>query len=82
MEIKNNEKFLVRMLELIIVIVTIILTILAIKYATVLRGYKGYGGEYLIPVFGLSIIMIIETLYQDSKNKKKGRLKYGKKSKF
>lgn len=73
MKIKNKEKFLVRMLELIIVIVTIILTILAIRYATIFRGYKAFGGEYLIPVLGICAIMIIETIYEDSKNKNKKR---------
>lgn len=73
MKIVNKKKFIVRILELIVIIATIILTPMAIKYATVIRGYKGYGGEYLIPVFGLLLILIIETVYEESKQRRKSK---------
>ena len=61
-----------------IIIATIILTILAINYANKIRGYQAYGGEYLIPIIGLLIVMIIEDIYQE--NEKKGKeAKHGKK---
>ncbi|HJJ15682.1 MAG TPA: hypothetical protein OIM60_04580 [Clostridiaceae bacterium] len=66
----NKKKFIVRIIELLVIIATIILTIKAIAYATAIRGYKGYGGEYLVPVLGLLIILIIEDWYQESEKKK------------
>lgn len=73
----NKKKFLVRILEILVIIGTIILTILSINYANKLRGQQAYGGEYLIPVLGLILILIIETLYEESENKKRSR-KHGK----
>lgn len=46
----NKKKLIVRILELLVIIATIITTILAIKYATAIRGYEAVGGEYLIPI--------------------------------
>lgn len=66
----NKKKFIVRILELIVLIATIILTPIAIKYATAVRGYEAVGGEYLIPLLGLVIIMTIETVYEESEAKK------------
>ena len=71
MKIINKEKFITRILELIVIIATIILTPMAIKYATIIRGYKACGGEYFIPVLGLAIIMIIETIYEEIKISKR-----------
>lgn len=71
MKIINKEKFITRILELIVIIATIILTPMAIKYATIIRGYKAFGGEYFIPVLGLAIIMIIETIYEEIKISKR-----------
>ena len=68
----NKKKFIIRILELLVIIATIILTPIAIKYATAVRGYEAVGGEYLIPLLGLVIILIIETIYEESKTKKKG----------
>lgn len=67
----NKKKFIIRILELLIIIATIILTPIAIKYATAVRGYEAVGGEYLLPIFALVIILIIETIYEESENKKK-----------
>ena len=70
MKITNKKKFIVRILELITIIATIILTIVSIKYANRIRGYKGYGGEYLIPILGLIIVLVLETILEESENKK------------
>lgn len=77
MKIINKKKFLVRILEILVIIGTIILTILSINYANKLRGHQAYGGEYLVPVLGLIVIIIIETLYEESE-KKKGDKKNGR----
>ena len=73
MKIKDKKKFIVRVVEVLIIIATIILTVLAINYANKLRGHQACGGEYLVPVLGLIVILIIETIYEDNENKKKGR---------
>lgn len=73
MRIKNKKKFLVRVLELLIIIVTIILTVLAINYANRTRGYQAVGGEYLVPLLGVIAIMVIEDIYQESEKNKGGR---------
>ena len=70
MKIVNKKKFIVRILEILIIIATSVLTILAINYETKIRGYIAYGGEYLIPVFGLLLILVIETIYEESEEKK------------
>lgn len=54
MKIVNRKKFIIRILEVIVIIATIILTILAVKWANQLRGYKAYGGEWLISVIRIS----------------------------
>ena len=73
----NKKKFIVRIIELLVIIATIILTILSINYANKLRGYPAYGGEYLIPVLGLLVVLVIETIYEESEeNKRRG--KHGK----
>lgn len=76
MKIVNKKKFIVRIIELLVIIATIILTVKAIAYATAIRGYKGYGGEYLIPILGLIIILVLEVILEESeenKNQNKGR---------
>ena len=73
MKIINNKKFIIRILELLVIIATIILTPIAIKYATAVRGYEAVGGEYLIPMLGLVIIMIIETIYEESEKRNENR---------
>ena len=66
----NKKKLIIRILELLVIIATIITTPIAIKYATLVRGYEAVGGEYLIPMLGLVIILIIETIYEESEAKK------------
>lgn len=74
----NKKKLIVRILELLVIIATIILTPMAIKYATAVRGYDAIGGEYLIPIIGLLIVLIIEDVYQESEKKRK-KAKHGRK---
>lgn len=66
MKIINKKKFITRILDLAIITLTTIVTPMAINYANAWRGYKGYGGEYLIPIFGLLAILVIETIYEES----------------
>lgn len=70
MKISNKKKFILRIIETVVIIATIILTSIAIKYATAVRGYEAVGGEYLLPILALAIILIIETIYEESENKK------------
>ena len=71
MRIRNKKKFITRIIEVIVIITTIILTIIAINYANKTRGYKAYGGEYCIPLIGLIIITVIESIYQESEKRRK-----------
>ena len=71
MKVSNKKKFIVRVIETIVIISTIIFTILAIKYATAVRGYDAVGGEYLLPLLALLIIMLIESIYEASEEVKK-----------
>lgn len=71
MKISDKKKFIVRVIEILVIIVTIIVTPIAIKYATAVRGYEAVGGEYLLPIFALVIILIIETIYEASEESKK-----------
>ena len=73
MKIINRKKFIVRIIELIVIIATIILTILAIHYATKIRGHKAYGGERLIPIMSILVIMILEEGVSNGKSRKMGR---------
>ena len=73
----NKKKFIVRILEILIIIATIILNILSIKYATKIRGHQAFGGEYLVPVLGLIIILVLESILEESEEKK-GNRKNGK----
>lgn len=67
----NKKKLIVRILELLIIIATVIVTPMAIKYATAVRGYDAVGGEYLLPLLALLIIMLIESIYEASEEVKK-----------
>lgn len=61
----------VRVLEIAIMIFSIILTPSAIQYANEIRNYQAYGGEYLLPLLGLLLVFIIETII-DIKEEMKG----------
>lgn len=77
MKIINKKKFIVRTIELLVIIATIILTIKAIGYATKIRGHQAFGGEYLVPVLGLIVILVLESILEESEEKK-GNRKNGK----
>lgn len=66
MRIINKKKFITRILDIIVILTTIVLTPKAIIYANAFRGYKGFGGEYLIPILGLLAILVIETIFEES----------------
>ena len=68
MKITNKKKLIERILELITIIATIILTIVSIEYANRIRGYKAFGGEYLVPVFGLIIVLVLESFLDEDQN--------------
>lgn len=67
----NKPKFITRITETLVIITTIIITPMAINYANTYRGYKAYGGEYLIPLLGLLIVMALETFYDMYKESKR-----------
>lgn len=67
MKIINKGRFITTIMEIIIILLTIIITPLAIKYANSLRGYTAMGGEYLLPILSAIILMVIETIYEDKK---------------
>ena len=71
----NKKKLIARILELLVIVATIIVTPMAIKYATAVRGYEAVGGEYLIPLLALCIILIIETIYEVTEDEKIDRKK-------
>lgn len=73
MKIVNKKKFIARISELIVIVGSIILTPMAIEYANNWRGYKGFGGEYLVPVLGLIAILVIETILEEREVKKHAR---------
>lgn len=64
---------LARIVYLLIILSSIIITPYAVKYATSIRGYKAYGGEYLIPILGWIIATIFyeicNTIHQRKKLK-------------
>lgn len=74
MKIKNKQKFIARISEIIIVIATIFLIPIAINCANNLRGHQAFGGEYLVPILGLSFILIIETIYEENQEKKRRKI--------
>ena len=70
-KIKNKTKFIGRILEILIIIATIFITILSIKYANRMRGYNSVGGEYLIPIIPLIVILLIEEKIEKSEERRK-----------
>ena len=69
MKVVNKKKFIVRIIQVLVILVAIILTPISIKYANAIRGYKAVGGEFLLPILALVIILIIETIYEESESK-------------
>lgn len=70
MKKKCKVRIIVRIVQLVIIILTLILTKIVINYAFIERGYEAIGGEYLIPILGLLIVVIIEDEYRKYKNRK------------
>lgn len=68
MKIINKRKFIARIMDLLVLIATIVLTPMSINYANVVRGYSAVGGEYLVPILGLVIVLVIETIYEEAEN--------------
>ena len=46
-----------------------------IDYATEIRGYKAYGGEYLIPLLGWTIATIFYEICKEFSERKKVKKK-------
>lgn len=73
----NKPKLIIRILEILSIIATFIITPIAIDYARAWRGYEAVGGEYLIPLLTLCFIMILESILEEierrRKEKKNGR---------
>ncbi len=69
----NKPKLIIRIIELLIIIGTTILTPIAIKYATATRGYEAAGGEYLLPILALVIVLVLETILEEIEDYKKER---------
>ena len=59
-----------RIIEIAIMIIFIRLTPTAIQYTDATRGY---GGEYLLPLFGVLIVFAIETAVEIISEMKKGQ---------
>lgn len=71
MKVVNKKKFIVRIIQVLVILVAIILTPISIKYANAIRGYKAVGGEFLLPILAIVIILIMETIYEESESKTK-----------
>ncbi len=65
---------LTKIVYLLIILSSIIITPYMIRYATNIRGYKAYGGEYLIPILGWVIATSYYEICKEIKNKKEKRL--------
>ena len=71
-------KIKTRIMEFITIILTIAITILGIKYAYLERGYLAQGGEYLIPIFGLLVLILLEDIKELKIEEIKNKIKKGK----
>lgn len=64
------------MVYLFIMLFSIVATPYLVKYATSIRGYKAYGGEYLIPILGWIIATVYYDICKGIKNRKNRREDY------
>ena len=62
---------LAKIVYLLIIIFSVIITPHAIEYATNIRGYKAYGGEYLIPILGWIIATVFYEICKEINHRKK-----------
>ncbi len=67
----NKIKFIVRTVEILTILAAFMLTPIAIRYATAVRGYAAFGGEYLLPILGLILAMIVDTICKEEGGRKK-----------
>lgn len=76
-----KRKIIIRIMQILIMAITIIVTEWAINYTTTRRGYEAIGGEYTIPIFGLLGVLIIEEVYQEYEKRRKPKHEKKKKRK-
>ena len=62
---------LAKIVYLLIILSSIVLTPRAVQYATNIRGYKAFGGEYLIPILGWIIATIFYEICKEIYRRKK-----------
>lgn len=62
---------LAKVVYLFIILSSIVATPYVVEYATKIRGYKAYGGEYLTPCFGWIIATIFYEICKEINYKKK-----------
>lgn len=61
-----------KIIYLLIIFISIIITPFIVKYVTThIRGYRAYGGEYLIPIFGWIIATIFYEVFKRIYNSEK-----------
>lgn len=61
---------LAKIVYLLIILSSIAITPRAIEYATCIRGYKAYGGEYLIPILGWIIATVFYEICKEINHRK------------
>ncbi len=69
---------LAKLVYLLIILISIVITPYAIKYATDIRGYKAYGGEYLIPILGWIFATIFYEIFKAINQKQNFKTRRGK----
>jgi len=62
---------LAKIVYLLIILFSIIITPHVVEYATSIRGYKAYGGEYLTPIFGWIIATVFYEICKEINHRKK-----------
>ena len=60
------------MINIIKISITVVLTILAFKYAKIERGYNAFGGETLIPPLCWIIFFLAQKMAKETKKLKGG----------
>ena len=60
MKIANKRKFRLRLIEIMILVATILITTISIAYTNEARINQAIGGECLIPIIGLIAVLNLE----------------------
>ena len=60
------------MINIIKISITVVLTILAFKYAKIERGYNAFGGEVLIPPLCWIVLFLAPKMAKETKKTKGG----------